>query len=446
MISCRGMLKSLFSLGHMNKILVFITLVSLSYKRGHFSGTLIPAPFQILLILSLILTTVYLLKSHQVKKFFLSIPKKIWLAVGGLFFSVLLGWVIGEFFVGMPTSTATILDFGTFTISLIMFLLVLFYTKNDEKYAKWYLYALFIPNLSILYYFLTHGIVGFWGVPNDGSLTGIVDPNVSSKALLIPALFFITKSLFAFKNNQWWRTLGYALLASVASMMIFWTLSRGSILGMIIGMLLIFVLYSVRNFSWKNFLGGIAIVFVIVSVGYIIVPHGVKGELHTKIVNTGQLPVAPGVPIADIVKDPVIVTTEELQATPRSEVRILEWSYFIKYALLHPLGVGPTSSSIDYQSGADLQLRPGNTYIQVWLWGGIIGTISFLYLVYRAFRGLWMRWKNSQDQHALALLGILFALSITITFDASLYFYWFFIILALSLQKQDILSVQSSIS
>lgn len=431
------MLKFLVSLKEINKILLLVALISLAYKRGHFSGTLIPSPFQIFFVLSVILTVIYLLKNNQVKDFFLSVPKKILIAVGCLFFSVVIGWIVADFFVGIPTVTATILDFGTFTISIMLFFLISFYIKGDERYSKWYLYSLFIPNFYILYYFLTHGIVGYWGVLNDNSLNGIVDPNVNSKIMLIPALFFASMSLFSFVNKKWWETSGYMILSSLFSALIFWTVSRGSALSLILGLTLIWLIFSIREFTWKKFFTGGSIIFLILFLGYTSIPQGTKQEFYTKIVNTGSLPTdTAGIHI---------ITTDELRGTPRSEVRILEWVFFIKYALHYPLGIGPSSSSTDYQNESYVQLRPGNTYLQIWLWGGILGIVSFLYILWSAFVALWIKWKKFFDAKSLALFGILFALSIAIIFDASLYFYWFFIILAVSLQKNEIENNQTEV-
>lgn len=425
----------LFSLGEINKKVLFVMFASLAYKRGHFSGTVIPGPFQILLVLSLLLTFIYVLGNHKIKDFFASIPKKIWLAITGLFSSVLIGWAVAVFYVGIPNTLHTVLDFGTFTMSLIILVLVLFYTKEDERCSKWCLYALFIPNFYILYYFLTHGLVGYWGVPNDNSLYGLVDPNVHSKALLIPALFFISLVLFALKNRKWWLVFGYVLLASIFVMLIFWTISRGSAVSLVFGAILIWGLFSAREFSWRRLLGGGMIIFTILFLGYAMVPVGAKQELQNKIANTGSLPTPSEIKITEIVRAPTI-TMEEMRETPRSEVRVFEWLFFAKYALEYPFGIGPSSSSFDYQGEGYLQLRPGNTYLQVWLWGGVLGILCFLYLLWQAFVSLWIKWSKSYEVPSLALFGILFALSISIVFDASLYFYWFFIILALALRER----------
>ncbi len=419
-----------------NKIVLVITIASLAYKRGHFAGTYIPSPFQMLFVLLLVLTTIYILTNLSVKEFFRSFPRKILIAAGCLYASVLLGWAIGSTFLGIPTTVSTIQDFGTFTISLLIFLLVFFYTKDDQRYARWCVYALLIPNIYPFYFFITHGFVGYWGVLNDGSLSGIVDPNLYSKTLLLPALFFIGASLFAAKNKKWGITIGSAIIASLYSMLILWTASRGSAVSLIAGAALLWAVFSFRKFSWKKSLGTAVLIFMIFSLGYSLLPQGTQRELYIKLTHTGSLPRSADGTLATIVSNPN-VTLEELGATPRTDVRIYEWSYFLKYGFFHPLGVGPSASSVNYQKDGDLQLRPGNTYIQVWLWGGVFALAGFVYIIRGAFAALWLRLRRNFEVMPLALLASLLALSIAIIFDASLYFYWYFIVLALALQSNS---------
>lgn len=412
-------------------------IASLAYKRGHFAGTFIPSPFQILFVVSVVLTIIYVMKEQSIKEFFKSLPRKITVAFICVFTAVIVGWVIGGVFAGIPTTYHTILDFGTFTMSIIIFFLVLFYIKDDRNYATWCLYALLIPSLSPFYYFFTHGFVGYWGVLNDGSLNGVVDPNLFSKTLLIPTLFFISTALFALMHKKWWLMSAYTLVASLYAMLIFWTVSRGSILSLLAGSFLVLVLFSARKFSWKKLAGSTLILLTALSFGYVITPGGSREELRTKVANTGALPRSAEGNVVNIVDTPNI-TMEELRETPRTDVRIFEWYYFLKYAFCHPLGVGPSSSSVDYQDNeGDLQLRPGNTYIQLWLWGGIVALTGFLYVIWRAFVSLWTRWRKNANEKTLAIFGALFALSIAIIFDASLYFYWYFILLALAFERSD---------
>ena len=86
--------------------------------------------------------------------------------------------------------------------------------------------------------------------------------------------------------------------------------------------------------------------------------------------------------------------------------------------------------------GQPLNNGPHNTYLQIWLWGGLLGITSFLYILWRAFKNLHDNLRIYIDPLGVALLIILFSLSLSIMFDDSLSCFWFFVILALSLRYE----------
>jgi len=426
-----------------NKLLLLLTIVSLAFnlEKGSFSYSFTPNLFQALLVISIIFTVIYVLKNNKLKEFFLSIPKKILWTISSLFLSIFLGWIIAILFFEIPTTLHAVLDFGTFFMGIVLFFLVYFYTKDDEKYFKWCLYTLFIPNFYLIYYFLTHGIVGYWGVLNDYSLDNILDPNILSKILLIPALFFISMSLYTLKNKNWKILPIYIVSGSIFSMLIFWTISRGAALSLFIGSIVILLIFSFREFNWRKFLLGILIVSFILSLGYMIVPEGVTKEFETKVVNTGNIPTSrKNYSISKIIDKTSNITLDESNHTPRLEVRVFEWSFYLRYALQHPFGIGPNSSA-DFKKLSNnsyiIPVGPDNTYLEIWVWGGLLGIISFLYLLWNIFVFLWRKWSNYFDPISLSLLGIFSSFLIVINFDASLGLYCFFIILSLSLVPID---------
>lgn len=442
---------SRLSFKEINKAVLLITLISLAsnLEKGSFSLNFIPSPFQILLVISVVLTAVYVLKNHQVKDFFLSVPRKILLAIGSLFFSIFLGWIIAIFFLEIPTTIHTILDFGTFMMGIVLFSLVLFYTKNDKKYAKWCLFALLIPNFHLLYYFLSHGMVGYWGVPNDLSLDYVLDPNILSKTLLVPSVFFISMSLYTLKNKNWRAALGYIIAASVFSMLVFWTVSRGSLLSLIVGSILVWLVFSLREFTGKKFFSAGLIILIILLLGYAIVPNETKEAISVKVTNTVTLPVPTNDKISGITNETSFIakvnnisniTKNDIKENSRIDLRFLIWHYYPKYILQHPFGVGPNSSwdfGFRDKDGVRFYFGPDSTYLVVGLWGGLLGIMSYLYILYSAFVELGKRWKRISDAMSLALLGILFTLSVALFFDGILSLYWFYVILALSLQKNE---------
>ena len=105
------------SLEKINKTILLMALIYLIYRFGNFCNTLLPKPFEAVLIIVLILTTIDLIKNKKIKEFWLSIPRKIWIALLCLFFSVLSGWAMVILFKKIPFSMNAILEFGTFSIS-----------------------------------------------------------------------------------------------------------------------------------------------------------------------------------------------------------------------------------------------------------------------------------------------------------------------------------------
>jgi predicted membrane protein len=80
-----------------NKGLLFITLVSLIYRKGSFYNSFIPKPFEALLILTLVATLIYLVIGKKFSTFLHAFPKRVLVAAGLLVGSVCIGWIYGIF-------------------------------------------------------------------------------------------------------------------------------------------------------------------------------------------------------------------------------------------------------------------------------------------------------------------------------------------------------------
>jgi O-antigen ligase len=424
------MAKSSLSLRDVNKALLLVTLgsLALNLEKGSFSRNFVPSLFQALLVALILLTIIYVVSQHKVRDFFSSIPKKVWLCIGMFYALTIIGWLIAIFSLGIPTTLTTILDFGTFTMGIVLFVLVSFYAKDDQQYARWCLYAILIPNLHLIYYFLTHGLVGYWGVPNDFSLDHVLDPNILSKTLIVPAMVFISMTLFAVKDKKWQKAVLLGLLGAIASMMIFWTVSRGASLTLILSGVLTWLVFSWRGFNWKKCLTSGVVVLLILLLGYGINPHNTKQAITLKTANTFTLPAASGGKVAD-------VTVAEIQKLPQTESRLIIWHLYPTYILHHPFGVGPNSAhdfNFHDKDGVHIYYGPDSTYLVIALWGGLLGLAVYLYLLWSAFVVLWEKWKRSYNGYTLALMSTLFALSVALFFDGNLSLYWFYVVLALS--------------
>src|SRR3989344_3720870 len=140
------------SLEEINKNLILVALLALIYRMGNFYNTFIPKPFEIIVLLIVLLAIVDALKNNKLKEFCLCLPRDIRIAFICLISSVLIGWGV-SLLKGIPTTFNTVLEFGTFVFSLSIFLLILIYTRNDKNYIKIYFYALLLPAVYGIFIF-----------------------------------------------------------------------------------------------------------------------------------------------------------------------------------------------------------------------------------------------------------------------------------------------------
>jgi len=305
-----------------------------------------------------------------------------------------------------------LLEFGTFAISIGTFLLVLFYTRNNKTYIKKYFYTLLIPVIYV-FFIIFPSIAIHSKLVADHFLGFTGNPNIISKILIIPTIFFITKTLFESKNKLY--KIVYFLLSFLLVSLLLWTNSRGAILSLILGTILLLIIFSFNNFNWKKLVYSGVIIFLIFSMGFIFTPNKGRQLFLNRIINSSK-----------------IININNKQ---QGESRFKIWSFYFKKVSVNPLGFGPDTHMPSYillSNGQYDNTGPHNTYIQIWLWGGLLGLLSFIYLLITAFKNLKIKLKANFNYIIVALISILFALSVSIVFDDSLSFYWFWIVLAFS--------------
>lgn len=431
------------SLEEINKNLILVALLALIYRMGNFYNTFIPKPFEIIVLLVILLIIVDALKNNKFKEFFFAIPRGIRIAFFCLIFSVLIGWGV-SLLKGIPTTFNTVLEFGTFIFSLSIFLLILIYTRNDKNYIKIYFYALLLPVVYAIF-ILFPKIAYYLHFGNNGTFLGLtMNPNIISKILLIPAMFFISFSLF--KSDKKWVRVGYVSLAVAMASLLFWVASRGGLIALALASLFVLLVFALHRFNWKKlFVSGIFI-FTILAAGFALTPDTGKQRVVLRILYPSGSDHSSYVDIQDksarnvISKfiydksgNPILVYSER-------ETRFQIWPFYFKQVLMNPLGIGPNThfsfNLIDY-AGEYINSGPHNTFLQIWLWGGLLGIISFLFIFISAVKNLVIRLKSDFNPFALALFSSLFAVSVSIMFDDSLSFFWFFIILALALRYEN---------
>ena len=421
-----------------NRNLLLLAVISLLFRIGNFYNTFIPKPFEGILVFVILFTFADLVINKKFKEFFNAIGKKNVVALFLLCLSVLIGWCVGVFIKGISPNFNVILEFGNFVISITVFVLILFYTRNSEKYQKMYVYALLLP-VGYAVFVVIPSLADYLGLTNDGTFLGLtINPNIVSKILLIPALYFITYSLFEFKNK--WIKTGYVAVSCGMVALLFWVSSRGGLVSLALSFVFLLLIFSLHRFSWKKLFYGGSMLLAIFLIGFMITPGSGKqrvilralypsGSEHSSYVSV-QDKSATSV-VQKFIKDksgaPVFVYTDR-------ETRFQIWPFYLSYILENPLGIGPNTHFSFYltdNNGEYINSGPHNTFLQIWLWGGLLGILSFMYIFVHAWKNLRNVLQSNFNPATLALAVILFGVSVSIMFDDSLSFYWFFIILAL---------------
>ncbi len=431
------------TLEQVNKNLVFIALLALIYRLGNFYNTFIPKPFEILVFIIVLLTITDALKNNKIKEFFFSIPRGIAVASICLVASVLLGWGASTI-KGIPYTFNALLEFGTFIFSLSIFLLILIYTRNYKNYVKIYFYALLMPTVYAVFVFFPKAVY-YLSLGNDGTFLGFtMNPNIISKVLLIPAFFFISYSLF--KYEQKWSRQGYVVISFLIVALLFWTASRGGLISLLFASIFIWLVFSLHNFNWKKLFYSGVLIFAILTIGFALTPATGKQRVILRALYPSGSDHSSYLPIQDKSAGEVIIKfINDKVGSPAliyfsRETRFQIWPFYLRQVLTNPLGIGPNThfsfNLLDY-SGEYINSGPHNTFLQIWLWGGLLGILSFLYIFLNAFKNLFIKLKSDFNPFTLALLGVLFSVSISIMFDDSLSFFWFFIILALALRYEN---------
>ena len=418
-----------WTLEKINKYLLLLALASLVFKKSSFAATHIPNPFEIIFGLVLVLTLIHLIVNKKIKEFCLSIPKKTWIVLFCLIFSVILGWAITIFLKDLKPNFNNLLEFGGFAIGIALFVTVLFYARNDELYIKKCLYVLLVPTIYTL--FVIHPpLAQHLNLATDITFLGLtISPSIISKILLVPAIFFVTLSLFEMKNV--WRKSGYFLIASAMVALIIWTGSRGALVSMVFAILLVGTIFVVHQFRVQKIFVGLGLIVGIIICGYFMAPKYAKFGFIARNFSEFKIGVAKnlilGKPIPQFTHDGIPLVPE---------TRLTIWPIYFEHTLKNPLGHGPnTHMGITSSNGKYLELGPHNSYLTIWFWGGLLGLISFFYLLFLAFKNLKIKLEKNFDPIDVAILGILAAVAMSIAFNDSLQFFWFWVILSLASRK-----------
>lgn len=410
-----------------NKSLLLLAIFSLIYRNGSFTDSY-SNPFEIIFVLLFILTFIDIIKNNKIKEFWLAVPRKIWIASFCLLASVLLGWIIAIFIINIPQTFNNILEFGGFAIGLATFFLVLFYIKNDEVYAKKCLYALLISLVYI--YAISPQVANYFHLVDGTAFVGFtINQNIVSKVLLIPILFFTTYTLFEERSKS--LKLIYFIISVALVSLLFWTGSRGALLAMALSFMFVCLIFILHNFHWEKIFAGGGLVFIIIICGYLITPSYAQTSFFERNLSFNKITV-----MKNLIFGNNIYQDKTSKDYVLTETRLKLWPMYTKEVIKNPFGFGPnTHMDMTMLNGEYIMIGPHNTYIEILFWGGVLGLFSFLYILLSAFKNLKIKLQTNFNPITVALLAILLALSIALSFNDSLQFFWFWIILALATRR-----------
>lgn len=438
----------LLSLEKVSKNILLIGLALLLFRNSSFVLTGIPKPFEICFIIVTVLTLFDLIKNKKFAEFFFSIPKNIRIASAVMLASIAVGWAMAVFFRHIPSTINMVYEMTAFLVAAFTGVLILYYSRNDPTYVRKCLYALAVPAVYSIFVFFPQ-VAHFFGLA-AGGFNGFTDNvNIVSKQLLIPLMFFVTYALLESKSAL--RRMGFMLLSILLVALVFWSVQRAAVLGYVIGAGAIWSVLALYERSWKRaFVNGIILV-VITAFGFLAVPGEAKKVALNRIAHFDSNQIG-----ADNLKDQTVVEMVKMIIHQKSETapvtiaRLIDekkspeprfqiWAHYVRIVFANPLGLGPNThitASIPFAQGNFTNPGPHNTYLEMWLWGGIAGLASFMYIVIHALvrpiRSL--RDTPGSIATALAILGSLVALCVTIFFNDNMGLIWFWAVLAMALR------------
>lgn len=446
-------IKNDLTLERVNKYALLVALALLLIRSGDFNSTFMPKPFEVIFVFVAILFVIDLIKNKKIKEFCISVPRNIWLAVGGMIVSVVMGWSITLIFGRFPIDKEMVTEFGRMIIALMTFLLIFFYTRNDKDLLRKYFYALLSPVFYILLLFIPK-VADFYNLTLAGRFIGFTNNlNTTTKILVVPAAFFVACALFEEKNRL--LKIVYVAVSSCMTALLFWTSSRGGLLAFFAAMIFICAIFAIKNLSWKKIAEASLVVFSIVMLGFLLTPHsgkqvvleralnsdteqthyyGIKDKSLKEIVATSlsgekeEIKTDPNKDNPNIVG--TTISAQELKSPNNSsETRIDIWSYALRQIPYNLLGAGPAFNLL--YAYTPLSGGPHNSILQIFFEGGVIGLFCLGYILFLAFDSIKSSLIVNFDKFIFAISGGLLALLIALMFDANVKLFLFWALLAI---------------
>jgi hypothetical protein len=418
------------------KYIFLIGLSLLMFRNGSFGATGIPKLFESVMVIVVLLTVFDLVRNKKIREFFFSIPRNVRIALGVLYGSIGVGWIFALFVRHIPFAQNTLYEIGMVSVAVTTFLLVLFYSRHHQDFARECFYTLLVPAIFVLCIAFPSAAL-FLDVARGAVFKGFSDNvEIISKILLVPGMFFITYAVF---EHRWrWYRIVSVVMAIAFVALIFWTTERAAMLALAGGSFVVWALAAMREKNWKKIVGSAGILIAVLAIGFLVVPHQGKKAAIDRALNTD----ANQSGYEKIKDSSVSEVFQNSVTTPKtsiidSEPRFRIWKYYLDQVLHNPLGLGPNThmdAEIFHPRRTFINPGPHNAYLQIWLWGGIVGLVAFMYILANSYAHAYRRFREQPTVYILALLGSLAALSTTIFFNDNLSSYWLWVLLAVSLR------------
>jgi hypothetical protein len=426
------------------KLILLLSLVSLVFRKSSFALYHIPNPYEIGLMIASLITAIDLTIEKRWKQFFSTIPRGVWIATIVLVLSILTGWGMAAWYRHIPTTLNTIHEFVGFLVAALGGIVVLYYSSDDAVFAKRCIYALLVPALYAIFILIPNAAYGL-SIARDGAFHGLTtNVNTMVKTLMVPTAFAI---VYALRTPQKLIVrFGHSLLAALLIGLLFWTIERASVLALLAGCFVTWLIYWYYDRNWKHVLTRGLLLVLIIIVGFLTVPSTGKKATLNRLLNFDghqqQYVVVEQKSVTTVLKE----SLQKNETTPLAsfadpkkspEPRFQLWIYYARIALKNPLGIGPHThmdAQVPYAKGIFVNPGPHNSFLQMWLWGGVIGLLALLYLVWSGIRRSFVSLKTSFSPFTFGLLISVVMLAASIFFNDNLQSVWFWIVLGLSLR------------
>lgn len=379
------------SLQNSTALLVIIGTLSFIYwPRVFHPGFFIPIRFELVFLCAAVLFFIDLIRRCTNGSVHISQKeKKMYYTMVCFFISILCASAIAYFYYHLPFTTVGFTTLAKIALGFTSVLIIFDQIKTSKKFYKTISWALIIPTVALIPFLTIPKFAEKIGFVSDGYRFQGPTVNPGLFCFLASIAFCFLYSLFInsiVSRSKKIISIGYLFLCMGTSTLIFWSQFRSYSVAIFIIVIVITIIYGVRQKLRHTMIGLYCFIgSILIGITFFFTPHLVqKLFIYTRVF---------GIPGSQIVtQQPVIgaypVSIENASKTIFSDPRITMWKYYIPLLLKNPLGLGvnyqPRFSYVWIYNNYTAYLPPIFIF-NIWALGGIGALISFGYLTLYAF-------------------------------------------------------------